>query len=168
MPYRLLIFASAAAAICSAALAPARAADHFLTIGGGSSASNNQVSLEKNVLYLQRFLAERGLGDMPHEILFADGTGGARDLVYVDPDDNTPRANELVARILGNEANLYENYRAHDIPRLWGPSNRASLNKWFDTIGKSLQGGDRLFIYFTGHGAKGSTLSLWNVNDMPA
>ena len=43
----------------------AMAKDHFLTIGGGSSASNNQVSLEKNVLYLQRFLKDAGLAGLP-------------------------------------------------------------------------------------------------------
>ena len=41
------------------------AKDHFLTIGGGSSASNNQVSLEKNVLFLQRYLQDSGLGSLP-------------------------------------------------------------------------------------------------------
>src|SRR5258705_10455300 len=34
-----------------------RGGDHILTIGGGSAASNNQVSLEKNVLFLQKSLA---------------------------------------------------------------------------------------------------------------
>src|SRR4051794_36560371 len=149
------------AGVCAAAL-PARGGDHFLTIGGGSSASNNQVSLEKNILYLQRFLSERGLGDVPHEILFADGKGGLRDLVYEGAAEKMPHVNELVAQVLGQEDNLFEEYRAHNIPRLWGPSTRGSLNKWFDTIGKTLADGDRLLIYYTGHGGKGSTLALWN------
>src|SRR5262245_60003767 len=93
----------------------ADAGDHFLTIGGGSWAANNQVSLEKNVLHLQRFLAERGMGDVPHEILFADGKGGLRDLVYEGPSARMPRANELVAQVLGQDDNLYEEYRPHDI-----------------------------------------------------
>src|SRR4051812_48266775 len=45
-----------------------RAEDHFLTIGGGESPTNNQVSLEKNLLYLQRFLSDSGLGSMSHDI----------------------------------------------------------------------------------------------------
>ena len=51
-----------------------RADDHFLTIGGGESPTNNQVSLEKNILYLQRFLSDSGLGSMAHDIYFANGS----------------------------------------------------------------------------------------------
>src|SRR5689334_12150132 len=53
---------------------PAFAADHFLTFGGGDSASHNQVSLEKNVLYLQRVLNELGVSPASHDIYFSDGT----------------------------------------------------------------------------------------------
>ena len=60
-----------------------RAADHFLTIGGGNSVSNNQVSLVKNVIYLQRFLSSAGLESAPHEILFSDGNGTERDVEFV-------------------------------------------------------------------------------------
>ena len=38
---------------------------NFLTIGGGYSPSGNQVSLEKNVQYLNRMLIEN-LEDAPH------------------------------------------------------------------------------------------------------
>src|SRR5688572_11559785 len=44
------------------ATCPLRADDHFLTIGGGSSPDNNQVSLEKNILYFRAVLAAAGLG----------------------------------------------------------------------------------------------------------
>jgi hypothetical protein len=150
---------------------PLRAADHFLTIGGGSSAANNHVSLEKNVLFLQRFLADRGLGDVPHEILFSDGTGGARDLQFI-PKAKPPRVNELLAEIFRQERGLDEQYRAHDIPHLWGASGRQSLGRWFDTVGSKLHDGDRLFIYYTGHGSRGkgghnTALAMWREADMP-
>jgi hypothetical protein len=151
---------------------PCAAADHFLTIGGGSSPSNNQVSLEKNVLFFQRFLADRGMGGLPHEILFADGAAGSRDLQYVDPAYEVPRVNHLLAEVFHYENGLDLQYRAHVIPGLSGPSTRASINRWFDTIGSKLPEGDRLFIYYTGHGARGAqgrntTLAIWNENDMP-
>lgn len=158
-------------AITAFAAPVVNAADHFLTIGGGSSASNNQVSLEKNVLFLQRFLSGRGMGDVPHEILFSDGTGGARDLQYV-PAAKPPRVNELLGEIFRQERGLDEQYRAHDIPHLWGASGRQSLNRWFDTIGASLHDDDRLFIYYTGHGSRGkgghnTGLAMWREPDMP-
>jgi hypothetical protein len=149
--------------------ATSRAADHFLTIGGGSSAENNQVSLEKNVLFLQKSLADSGLGGVPHEILFTDGNAGSRDLVYVDPNNSVPRVNILLGEIFDHADGLDEQYRAHAIPKLWGPSGRQGINKWFDTIGSKLADGDRLFIYFTGHGGSGrgrppadQTLAMWN------
>jgi hypothetical protein len=149
-----------------------RAEDHILTIGGGSSASNNQVSLEKNVLYLQHFLADRGLGLLPHEILFSDGMAGGRDLQYVEARDDVPRVNELLGEIFRLQDGLDTHYRSHAIPHLWGPSGRQSINRWFDTIGAKLHDGDRLLIYYTGHGGRGrmghdTTLAMWNEPDMP-
>src|SRR5947209_16658829 len=85
--------------VLSIAAAPALARDHFLTIGGGNSASNNQVSLEKNVLFLQRYLEATGMANVPHEILFSDGNGGARDLQFEDPNYQPPRVNELLAEV---------------------------------------------------------------------
>ena len=160
--------------LAALAWAPQRgkAADHFLTIGGGSSPSNNQVSLEKNVLYFQRFLTDRGMGGLPHEILFSDGAGEARDVQYRQPETQIPKVNRLLAEIFHHEDGLDLQYRPHQIPKLWGPSSRASINRWFDTIGSKLDEGDRLFVYYTGHGGRGSqgrntTLAVWNENDMP-
>src|SRR2546423_8584176 len=82
------------------------AKDHFLTIGGGSSASNNQVSLEKNVLFLQHFLADTNLASLPHEIYFADGLGGARDLQFIDPAVHVPRVNQLLETAFNTEHTL--------------------------------------------------------------
>jgi hypothetical protein len=158
------------------AVLPAAAKDHFLTIGGGSSASNNQVSLEKNVLFFQRFLDRAHLASLPHEIFFSDGLGGARDLQFFDPTFQPPRANELLAQIFNRERDLTTQYRAHAIPHLTGPSTREALAKWFDTVGQKLGDGDRLFIYYTGHGGAGrgrrgtppvdQTMALWNEDSM--
>lgn len=175
-PLRRFDFPSIAFIFCfvMAASQSASAKDHFLTIGGGSSASNNQVSLEKNVLYLQRFIHDSGFEGMPHEILFSDGLAGAKDLQFFDPDFEPPRANALLAEIFDREQGLTTQYRPHVIPHLWGPSGRQSLGKWFDTIGTKLGEDDRLFIYFTGHGGRGQgkpptnqTLAMWNEADMP-
>src|SRR5438309_11626105 len=105
----------------------ALARDHILTIGGGSSASNNQVSLEKNVLYFQRFLKDAGLAELPHEILFSDGTAGAKDLQFVDPSFEAPRVNQLLAEVFNHEQGLTMQYRPHAIPNLWVASGSQSI-----------------------------------------
>lgn len=149
-----------------------RASDHFLTIGGGESPTNNQVSLEKNVLYLQRFLSDSGLGSMSHDIFFANGKETGRDIQFVDPRTPPPRANALLAQIFDREDNLDASYRSHSIPGVRGAANRASISKWFETTGPKLADGDRLFIYFSGHGgvgkpARNTTIALWGEGGMP-
>src|SRR4051812_17061501 len=153
---------------CSAA----GAEDHFLTIGGGESPTNNQVSLEKNILYLQRFLSDSGLGSMSHDIFFANGKDVGRDIQFVDPRTTPPRANALLAQIFDKEDNLDASYRAHSIPGVSGAANRAAIGKWFETSGSKLGEGDRLFLYFSGHGgagkpARNTTVALWGEGGMP-
>jgi hypothetical protein len=151
-------------------LAPllARAEDHFLTIGGGGSPQNNQVSLERNVVYFRRTLADCGLAGAPHQVYFACGNEKARDLQFDDPNVQPPRANLLVARLWYLDDDLYHQYRPHDVTDLSGPATRAAITRWFATSGARLGDGDRLFIYFTGHGGPGNrqspkntTLDLW-------
>jgi hypothetical protein len=149
--------------------------DHFLTIGGGGSPRNNQLSLERNVVFFRHTLADCGLADAPHDVYFACGNEKQRDLQYLDDKTEPPRANLLLARLLDrSEDELYQNYRAHDLPDVKGPANRKSLNDWFATTGARLADGDRLFIYFTGHGGGGprqaprnTTMDLWLDGGMP-
>lgn len=149
-----------------------RGADHFLVIGGGSSPSSNQISLEKNVLYFQRFLADRQMGNPPHEVLFSDGTAGSRDLEFVAPGHKVPPVNQLLGEAFHLDSGLDLQYRAHAIEGLWGPSTRESISCWFDTIGSKLHEGDRLIVYYTGHGGRGrsprnTTLAIWHERPMP-
>ncbi|HWE04064.1 MAG TPA: C13 family peptidase [Tepidisphaeraceae bacterium] len=146
-------------------LAPARAADSFLAVGGGNSPSNNQVSLEKNILFFQRVLTDSLGKTASADVLFSDGMAGSRDLQFV-PNDDPPKVNILLARLFGSEDEIYYRYRAHKLPARHGPSTRRGLDEWFNGAGKKLGDGDRLFIYFTGHGGSGNpaqntTISMW-------
>ena len=154
-------------------LSPAvRAEDHFLTIGGGSAPDNNQVSLEKNILYFRAVLAASGLGSAKHDTFFSDGDDPGLDVQYIDPDFEPPALNVLLARLNGNEHELYYQYRTHELTGVRGPSTRQAIVDWFNEVGAKLKANDRLFIYFTGHGGRGrptrnTTLALWNDASMP-
>ena len=128
---------------------------HFLTIGGGYAASGNQVSLEKNIQYLQRVMEGLGRKDAPHTIYFADGDHKGRDLQFMDKDFKIPKINLYLAEFAGSTKGLWNQYRNHDI-KVDGPSKSVEVRKWFDTEGSKLSAEkDRLMIYFTGHGGRG-------------
>ncbi|HYE21502.1 MAG TPA: hypothetical protein VEA69_23850 [Tepidisphaeraceae bacterium] len=157
------------------AVVPAFAADHFLTIGGGGSPQNNQVSLERNIVYFTRTLSDLAIKDARHDVFFACGNDPAtRDLQFVPPGGDPPKVNLLLSRLFGREKDLWNSYRPHELKDLSGPSTRAAITKWFETSGRRLADGDRLFVHFTGHGSGGqrgqprnTTMDLWNDGGMP-
>jgi Peptidase C13 family len=170
MPMKLKAFF--AAAMIPLFVTPVLARDYFLTIGGGGSAGNNQVSLEKNVQYFQRVLAERKLDSWTHDIYFADGNDPGRDVQYVDPRVKIPRVVALMARVFDRTRGIDLQYRDHQLGTIRGESSRGAITEWFDQIGSKLRDDDRLLIYFTGHGGRGSnparntTLGLWPETSM--
>ena len=98
------------------------AGDYFLTIGGGPTPTNNQVSLEKNVLMLESLLHEKYPGGVPHEIYFADGQSRGRDLQFSDESKEIPEANRLLAKVMRQERYLSLGYRSHEIKNVNAPS----------------------------------------------
>jgi hypothetical protein len=148
----------------------ADAGDYFLTIGGGYSPAGNQASLQTNVLFFQHLLGELHLAAAPHDILFSDGDSPGRDLQFVDPAFGVPRANLLVARVFDKEEDLDAQFRTHAVPGIRGASSPENLDRWFDDVGRQLHAGDRVVIYLTGHGGKGSDAQnffMWNRQQVP-
>lgn len=149
--------------------AAATAADFFLTIGGGYSPAGNQASLEKNMLFQQRFLQEQKLTASPNYVFFADGAGNAPDLQVMDKD-TLPKANRLMAEFFGSQRNLGLSYRNHEVPNVRGATTPESIRRGFKDIGSTMKTGDRLVLYVTSHGNSSNdrrspyntTISLWD------
>jgi len=156
MAARWMLACGVLAAYLAGTKPAASAADHFLTIGGGYAPSGNQVSLEKNVLFFQQLLGEIYRSGAPHDILFSDGDSPQRDLQFADPTVGVPRANRLVARVFDKENDLNMRFRTHAVPGIRGASTPENLDRWFHEVGEHLPAGDRLIVYLTGHGGKGS------------
>lgn len=162
------------ALLAAALVAPARADDFVLTIGGGYSPSGNQVSLEKNVLFFDRVLDEKLPASHRHTLLFADGDDPRRDVQYLDLETPIPRAEALLARVLNQTEHQFERYRNHELPHDADAATRANLSDWFDTVGRTLTDGDTLLIYVTAHGGpsedkkrpRNSRLHLWDGDDV--
>jgi hypothetical protein len=157
-------------------LDPASGRDYVLTIGGGYSPAGNQVSLERNVIFFRKLLAETYPAGVPHDLLFADGDSPNPDLNYLAPDEKPPKANLYAALLFGRENNLGLRYRNNELDKVKAMSSPETLEKWFKESGSKLKSGDRLILYITAHGGrssdkknKGNTkLYMWNGNSIDA
>lgn len=135
---------------------PAQAKDYFLTIGGGYSPAGNQVSLESNVLFLQRTLKQERPDAPPHEIYFADGDAPERDVQYADAAaaKSCPPAARIMTEVFGQADSVGLSYRNHNISDVKGPTERSAISRRFRQLGRELKSGDRLIVYVTGHGSE--------------
>jgi hypothetical protein len=148
-PFLACLFLGALALPC-----PARAADHFLTIGGGYAPSGNQVSLELNVLFYRQALSDLyGDNALAHDVYFSDGDAPGRDVQYDDPASDVPEVNRLLARLDDDEDDLGYRYRTHAVQGVSGPSTRKAIEQWFAAVAPKIPDGDRLILYVTGHGS---------------
>ena len=140
---------------------------NLLILGGGYSASGNEVSLESNVRYLHRQKDEIGLSKFRTKTLFSDGLDAARDIKYRDPSFTVPETNLILAEIFGSTRGIYNQYRNNHL-KADGASSIKEFDKWLKDVNSSSKRTSNL-IYFTGHGGKGekktpynTTAYLWN------
>ena len=168
------LLALAAALNVSASAAVAK--DHVLTIGGGYSPSGNQISLERNVIFFNKLLAEQLPSGTAHDLYFADGNSPNPDLQFEPKDANVPKANMLAAALFGSTRNIKLHYRDHELKNVRGPSSPKELESWFKDTGSKLAAGDRLVLYITAHGGRSSQkdnkrntkIHMWNNQNLDA
>jgi len=161
-----------AAIFCMALFLPSalRAKDHVLTIGGGYTPAGNQISLERNVIFFNKLLAEQLPPDLSHDLYFADGESPNPDLQFEPKDQSIPKANLIAASLLGSTKYIKLRYRNNELKNVRGPSSPAELEKWFTETGAKLTAGDRLILYVTAHGSRGPSkgnrsntkIYMWN------
>lgn len=119
---------------------------NFLVIGGGSSPCNNEIALEKNILYFQRTLRNFAYNPEDAGIFFANGNNGQTTVRYLD------------------EQKL-EQYKAPTIPGLDGAATRRNLQSWLE---QSQNTNKSIFFYLTGHGGynekdpNNNSFDLWH------
>lgn len=104
----------------------------ILVMGGGGSRENNEISLEKNVLYFQRTLKALGYKPAIATYFFANGTDGQASIYYYDSQKQ-------------------EKFKAPEIPYLKGASTPENLIGWLQSV-KRDRANRPVFFYFTGHG----------------
>ena len=120
---------------------------NLLAVGGGPNPGNNEIALEKNLLYFQRTLRSLGYSPSGASTFFANGHDGKATVRYVDNQDR-------------------EHFKAPKIPDLNGAATVPNLQHYFQRIGQL--NSKPLFFYFTGHGSPNEQdlddnfLYLWN------
>jgi hypothetical protein len=153
LPFKLT--AMSVAAVTTVIIASgASAADYFLTIGGGYNVTGNQLSLERNVVFQQSVLAEQRPDRPWHEIYFADGDRESRELQYREPkfDETCPPARRIMAELFSDEDSVDLVYRNNEIENRTGPAELSLVKRRMREVARELKSGDRLIVYFTGHG----------------
>ena len=151
----------------------AEARDFVLTIGGGYSPSGNQASLERNVLFFRRVVADSGLKPERSDTFFSDGDSDKKDLQVIDVE-TVPKPNRLMAEFFGSRTDLGLSYRNHQIPAVRSSCNPEAVREWFAEVGKEIVDGDRLLIYVTAHGQRSrdrdrpynTSIAMWNNSSM--
>ncbi|MCM8533917.1 MAG: caspase family protein [Lentisphaeraceae bacterium] len=136
------------------ALFDSQSKTHFLVLGGGYSAKGNQLSLEKNVLFMDELLTTK----IPHKTsyrLFADGKKGERSLKFKAGDTYPSEFQKMLISCFVDESTVNYSYRPHKVLKVADSLTRVNIDRYFEIHGQKLVKGDRLICYFTGHGAKG-------------
>ena len=143
--------------------------DHFLVIGGGYAPESNQISLEKNIHFFRRMLEQTGHAGAPQHYLFGDGADPGHDVQYSTGNLPEHRLGYLLATVFEKTDDVYNAYRSNDLTGLAGPATPAEIDRYFDQTGCHIPAGDRLLVYYTGHGGRGetdnainTTIELWD------
>lgn len=119
----------------------------FIVMAGGGTPHNNEIALEKNVLYFQRTLQQMGYNPADASVFFANGNDGKPSIRYLD-------------------AGRQERFKVPEIPYLKGSSTLGNFENWLDQR-VARQDTRPIFFYFTGHGTKNhantnnNALILW-------
>lgn len=122
----------------------------FLVFGGGGEPDNNEIALEKNLLYFQRTLSTMGYPPAIATMFFANGNNGQATVRYIDEAGN-------------------QKFKVPTIPNLKGASTVENLKRSLTSSSKSNK---PVFFYFTGHGAlnkkdaNNNALVMWNDDRM--
>lgn len=131
------------------------AKDYLLTIGGGYDPTGNQLSLERNVVFQQKVIAEQRPDKPQCDVYFADGDDESRDVQCRDGEfaKKCPPARRMMAEIFGDVDSIDLVYRDHDVPNERGPTDKSLIRRRMRELARELKAGDRLIIYVTGHGS---------------
>lgn len=141
-----------------------RAADYFLTIGGGYNPQGNQVSLARNVDFFRTLLTEQRTDKPSHDIYFADGDDLHRDLQMRDPDFTCSAARHIAVELFADIDDIDIVYRNHSLAGVRDATSPRLIRNRLRDLGRQMTADDRLIVYATAHGGSGEDETPFNTS----
>jgi hypothetical protein len=128
-----------------------QALDHFLMVGGGPSPKESEVSIEKNVIWIDRIT--RGWSFASHSVLFASGPHGPADVVLHSPGDPEVQNWLPLARVYGEQEAAMSVFRRNEVADVSSATSREAVTATLRRGVASLAAGDGLLFVYNGHGS---------------
>ena len=141
-------------------------ADALFIVGGGPLPEESQVSIERNVIWIDALTETPAFDD--RRLLFTAGAKKVKDVVEQRRDDRDLSTYLPLSRIFGEQHDALSLFRPNRLRKIDAPSTAASVDRQLSATLASLRRGDSLWFIYNGHGGMESsdpsenTLRLWN------
>ena len=154
------------------ATGPVLAGDRLMIVGGGPLPEESQVSIERNVIWIDGLTQTPGYAE--RRLLFTAGPEKVKDVIEQRRGDAALRRYLPLSRIFGEQYDALSVFRANRLDRIDAPATAASVDRQLAETLAALRGGDSLWFIYNGHGGMESsdpsenTLRLWNDSTLDA
>ncbi|MDH5424033.1 MAG: hypothetical protein OEY29_03440 [Gammaproteobacteria bacterium] len=140
---------------------------NFWLIGGGNKLTNSQEQIEKNVIWLEQILHNKGYQN-DYRLYYGIGEEPGDDTQYIDT--SRPETNNLSAlqMLYSKNAQTGISYRRHSIIKTDGGTEKTALLRSLAKDFESLPNDSDITLIYNGHGGhrydneKENYLKLWN------
>ncbi len=127
------------------------AEDHLLIVGGGPYPQDSQVSIERNVQWIESLTASIPFAS--HQIYFAGGPAGPPDVVLNATEDPTVQRWLPLARVFGEQASARQILRWNGVRGNLASATSERVTRALEESIAQMQPGDDLLFVYNGHGA---------------
>jgi hypothetical protein len=145
---------------------PLHSAENLLIVGGGPTPEASQVSIERNVIWIDALTKTPDYAT--RRLLFTVGPEKVKDVVEQRADNLELQRYLPLARIFVSEEDALSIFRPNTLDDIDGDTSARSLDRQLGRMLSQLKSGDALWFIYNGHGGMESsapsenTLRLWN------
>ncbi|AFU98977.1 hypothetical protein [Simiduia agarivorans] len=152
------------AAVLSLASTQSPATSKAIIIGGGNTLENSQGQIEENVQWVSDILDAKKIET---QVYFTHGSAQGVDIVYFGDARLNDTPENVLRRIYLDGLDFAKSYKRNTLPKIDGPTTKASLTEALSKTFKSLENQAESLLIFNGHGdidfsnTDNNALKLW-------